>query len=58
MPVAKVIKSLTDFLVIFVISIFINKKCNSSSEHINYNKISLKTYISSKCYFEKKTANK
>ena len=41
-------KSLTDFLLISFISVFINKKPNSSNEHINYNKISLKTYISPK----------
>ena len=58
MPIAKVMKSLTEFLLISFMSIFINQKANSSNErinydtnssneHINYDKISLKTYISS-----------
>ena len=42
-------KSLTDFFVdFFFFSNFINKKPNWSNEHLNYNKISLKTYIRSK----------
>ena len=36
------------------ISNFIDKKPNSSNEHINYNKTSLKTYISSKWYLKRK----
>ena len=48
MPIAKVMKSLTEFLLISFMSIFINQKPNSSNEHVNYDKISLKTYISSK----------
>ena len=48
MPIAKVMKSLTGFFIDFLISIFINKNFNCSVEQINYNKISLKTYVSSK----------
>ena len=47
-PITKVMKFLTDFLLISFISISINKKPNYSVEHGNYNKISRKTYISSK----------
>ena len=38
-------------------SIFIDKKPNSLNEHINYNKISLKTYISYKWYLKRKLQN-
>ena len=40
--------SLAEFFIDFFISNFINKKPNYSIEHINYKKILLKTYISSK----------